>query len=101
MKVICSSFSSPINSVNSFLSSETAFKCENYGDCHENRIFFSGNADYTCNYRDSCSHEISFNYTLLSASSTYGCTEGKVGYCTTLIQLNNWKIPDDYPFKVR
>lgn len=22
------------------------------------------------------------------------------GYCTTLIQMNNWKIPDDYPFKV-
>ena len=25
---------------------------------------------------------------------------GKV-YCSTLIQSNNWKIPDDYPYKVR
>ncbi len=23
------------------------------------------------------------------------------GYCTTLIQLNGWKIPDDYPFQVK
>ena len=28
----------------------------------------------------------------------YGCATGG-HYCTKLIQLNNWKIPDDYPFK--
>ncbi len=36
-----------------------------------------------------------------------GCAEGGVTgsttpglYCTALIQFNNWKIPDDYPYKV-
>lgn len=30
------------------------------------------------------------------------CTAGKdnATYCTALIQMNNWKIPDDYPYKV-
>lgn len=27
-------------------------------------------------------------------------TAGGLNYCTTLIQINNWKIPDDYPYKV-
>ncbi|MBQ8168716.1 type II secretion system protein [bacterium] len=35
--------------------------------------------------------------------SVLGCSEKDVrderAYCTKLIQLNNWKIPDDYPFK--
>ena len=32
----------------------------------------------------------------------YACKiNGNGGYCTTMIQLNGWKIPDDYPFKVR
>ncbi len=31
-----------------------------------------------------------------------GCKVGSVNnhYCTAIIQLNNWKIPDDYPYKV-
>ncbi len=35
-------------------------------------------------------------------NGTYGCRENNMYayYCTALIQLNDWKIPDDYPFKV-
>lgn len=29
-----------------------------------------------------------------------GCNTNAGAYCTALIQLNNWKIPKDYPFKV-
>ena len=31
-----------------------------------------------------------------------GCNENaevERAFCTKLIQMNNWKIPDDYPFK--
>lgn len=40
-------------------------------------------------------------YTGHGYSSTYGCNkQGTIRfYCTKLIQLNNWKIPDNYPFK--
>ena len=39
----------------------------------------------------------------MTKSSNYSCSAGhKSGnYCTALIQLNGWKIPDDYPFKVK
>ncbi len=37
-----------------------------------------------------------YNNTSLGDSSVQGRS-----YCTALIQLNNWKIPDDYPYKVR
>lgn len=30
----------------------------------------------------------------------YGCSKLYRSYCTALIQYNNWKIPDDYPYKV-
>ncbi|MCD7879196.1 MAG: type II secretion system GspH family protein [Candidatus Gastranaerophilales bacterium] len=36
--------------------------------------------------------------------SSYGCNvtgSGNGLYCTALIQLNGWQIPDDYPFNVR
>ncbi len=43
------------------------------------------------------------NIASLYSHATYGC--GYVGsnnaYCTRLIHANSWKIPDDYPFKVR
>jgi len=35
---------------------------------------------------------------VLMNKSTYGCANGGA-YCTKLIQMNNWKIPDDYPIK--
>jgi len=38
----------------------------------------------------------------LFTSSNVGCNENATNeraYCTKLIQLNNWKIPDDYPFE--
>ena len=39
-----------------------------------------------------------------SESGYLGCNSSggthKAAYCTTLIQLNGWKIPKDYPFKV-
>jgi len=39
---------------------------------------------------------------ILMNHSTYGCAAG-IGsggaYCTKLIELNNWKIPDDYPIE--
>ena len=36
-------------------------------------------------------------------SGQYGCRkDGKIkAYCTALIQYNNWKIPKNYPFKVK
>ena len=39
----------------------------------------------------------------LTGSHEYACTNSsryKV-FCTALIQLNGWQIPDDYPFKVK
>lgn len=30
----------------------------------------------------------------------YSCRSGNHFYCTALIQMNNWEIPDDYPLKV-
>ena len=33
-------------------------------------------------------------------NSSYGCANSKSKhYCTAIIQLNGWKIPDDYPIK--
>lgn len=41
--------------------------------------------------------------TTIDAKYPYACNkEGKFnGYCTALIQINGWKIPKDYPFKVK
>ena len=34
-------------------------------------------------------------------SISFGCKNGgNRSYCTAIIQNNNWKIPDDYPYKV-
>lgn len=40
---------------------------------------------------------------ILLNHSTYGCKEGIATplYCTALIQLNGWTIPENYPFKVK
>jgi len=35
---------------------------------------------------------------ILMNHSSFGCANGGA-YCTKLIQMNNWKIPDDYPHK--
>lgn len=39
----------------------------------------------------------------LTGSNEYACRkDGSIkAWCTTLIQLNGWKIPEDYPFKVK
>ncbi len=31
---------------------------------------------------------------------TWACVKGctNCGYCTKMIQMNDWKIPDDYPW---
>ena len=36
----------------------------------------------------------------LTSGGTWGCYKGctNCGYCTKIIQLNNWEIPDDYPW---
>ena len=38
----------------------------------------------------------------MTESSKYSCSAGHVNgaYCAALIQLNGWKIPKDYPFKL-
>ncbi len=38
----------------------------------------------------------------LYSATPYGCRKGneRPYYCTALIQMNNWTIPKDYPFKV-
>ena len=40
------------------------------------------------------------NESSLKTDGTWGCYKGctNCGYCTKLIQLNNWEIPDDYPW---
>ena len=39
----------------------------------------------------------------LKNHSTFGCNENSVwpAYCTRWIQINGWRIPDDYPFSVK
>lgn len=38
---------------------------------------------------------------LYNADNEYACKEGAAKfYCTKIIQLNNWEIPDNYPYKV-
>ena len=36
----------------------------------------------------------------LYSDSDYGCTSSNHHFCTAIIQMNGWKIPDDYPYKV-
>ena len=36
----------------------------------------------------------------LYSGAQYSCSGAEKNYCTALIQMNNWTIPDDYPFKV-
>ena len=40
------------------------------------------------------------NKASLTSGGTWGCYKGctNCAYCTKLIQLNNWEIPDDYPW---
>ena len=38
---------------------------------------------------------------LINGNSEYKCTKDNGHYCTAYIQYNGWKIPEDYPFKVR
>ena len=40
------------------------------------------------------------NESSLKTDGTWGCYKGctNCGYCTKIIQLNNWEIPDDYPW---
>lgn len=37
----------------------------------------------------------------LYKGSSYSCDTGSGLYCTAIIQLNNWTIPDDYPRRIR
>lgn len=39
-------------------------------------------------------------YKKLYTAADYGCKNGNRRYCTAVIQVNGWKIPDDYPYKV-
>ncbi len=44
------------------------------------------------------------NVDTLKNDSKYGCNTTKsdfAGYCTKWIQVNSWKIPKDYPFRVK
>lgn len=40
------------------------------------------------------------NISTLYSGSSHSCKTGDGLYCTTIIQLNDWKIPADYPHKV-
>ncbi len=49
-------------------------------------------------------YEWNGNKNFLYTSRRYGCNNNSGttnAYCTTIIQLNGWKIPKDYPFNVR
>ena len=41
------------------------------------------------------------NIETLKRSTAWSCYDGSGWYCTALIQMNGWKIPKDYPFKVK
>ncbi len=42
------------------------------------------------------------NISTLYSGSSHSCNStSDNAYCTTLIQMNDWKIPDDYPYKVK
>ena len=41
------------------------------------------------------------NINSLKYNKTFSCYNGDRNYCTKLIQYNNWKIPDDYPYRVK
>ena len=36
----------------------------------------------------------------LYTGAQYSCSGTEKNYCTAIIQMNGWKIPDDYPYKV-
>ena len=36
----------------------------------------------------------------LYTGAQFSCNGNEKNYCTALIQMNGWKIPDDYPYKV-
>lgn len=40
------------------------------------------------------------NLSKLYKGGTHSCGTGNGLYCSAIIQLNGWKIPEDYPFKV-
>ena len=48
-------------------------------------------------------YEWNGNKNFLYTSKRYGCNSSSAmnAYCTSIIQLNGWKIPKDYPYKVR
>ena len=41
------------------------------------------------------------NIETLKHTHELSCYDGTGWYCTALIQMNGWKIPKDYPFKVK
>ncbi len=49
-------------------------------------------------------HDWNGDINKLKSGSVYSCQGNNSSknnlYCTALIQMNDWKIPDDYPFKV-
>ena len=38
------------------------------------------------------------DFETLKNATDYGCYKGHKQYCTRLIEMNGWKIPDDYPW---
>ena len=47
-------------------------------------------------------HRWDGNLETLFNSERYGCNPGLSGsYCTAIIALNSWKIPDNYPRKIK
>ena len=68
-----------------------------------------GNRTDSCNYSGMCKDILYGGYNGREATLWYGigdgginsvkCTASKPGWCTTVIQKNGWKIPDDYPVK--
>ena len=38
------------------------------------------------------------DFNILKNDTSYGCYKGGKQYCTRLIEMNGWKIPDDYPY---
>ena len=64
------------------------------GDIHEQKKGFEP-------YKHSIGQEFIEN--TLRTDALYGCKDAgnTPMFCTALIQYNGWKIPDDYPFKVK
>ena len=63
------------------------------------RTEFEGSMDTkSINYIEPYTFKWNKNVDTLKTGHTWSCYDGNGVFCTKLLQLNNWKFPDDYPW---